>query len=241
MVCRIGQLCVATWLVLASGCGAWFSTRVPPASHGVTAFIDTLKNDDARAAYERLSKRARGTITLAEFAKQWSELRAERRWQAARLIEAVHGGGDLGERAAVIYRDGKSVVVEREGGRWRLEAPLASRSRAIRPEDAIRAFSVGLLHRDLDAVLRSLTLRRREGLARQIEGFLAGIDGQIEGKLEQGGDDRAELRWDENGVRFRIVLRREEGEWRIDDIHVHLLPPSEVEESDEGAKDGLIF
>ena len=70
-------------------------------------------------------------------------------------------------------------------------------------------------------------LRGRHTRARQIEGFLAGLDRKVDGKLEQVGTDRAELRWDENGLRFRIVLRREDDEWRIDDIHI-LPSPSDA-------------
>ena len=82
-------------------------------------------------------------------------------------------------------------------------------------------FAAAMRQRDLEGVLRTLTLRRREGLARQIEGFLAGLDRKVDDKLQEIAADRAELRWDEQGqLQFRIVLLREDGEWRIDDIHI---------------------
>ena len=47
--------------------------------------------------------------------------------------------------------------------------------------------------------------------------------------LDRFGPDRAELRWDENGIRYRIVLRKEDGEWRIDDIYIRPAPKDEEE------------
>ena len=244
MARRSGTLLAAGFLVAgalaAAGCRASLG-KAPPAERGVAALVRALEGDDPRAAYELLSAETRKTVTFEAFAIQWKASKAERAWQAARLAEALRGDPDVGERAAVTYPDGKSVLLEREGNRWRLESALISRVRAGRPRDAIRMFAEAVRRNDLDAILRTLTLRRREGLARQIEGFLAGIDRKVDGKLEEIGTDRAELRWDENGVRFRIVLRKEDDEWRIDDIHIHPVPKGEDEGDDEDEDDDVIF
>lgn len=213
--------------VLLTGCSASIG-KAPPAQDGVVALVKALRGDDPRAAYALLSRQTRKQVSFEEFVVQWKATAEERAWQAARLAEALEGVPDVGERAAVTYPDGKSVTLEREGARWRLEAALVSRVRAAKPRDAIRMFADAIRHRDLESLLRTLTMRRRDGLHRQIDGFLAGIDRKVDGKLEEIGTERAELRWDENGVRFRIVLRREEDEWRIDDIHIHPVPRNEL-------------
>jgi hypothetical protein len=71
-----------------------------------------------------------------------------------------------------------------------------------------------------------LTQRRRDGLTKQIEGFISGLGKRINDRLDRFGPDRAELRWDENGIRYRIVLRKEkdDDEWRIDDIYIRPAP-----------------
>jgi len=220
-------LAAVCMLSFGTGCGSSIG-KAPPAQTGVAALVKALQGDDPRAAYALLSKQTRKHVSLEEFIVQWKAHPEERKWQAARLAEALEGVPDVGERAAVTYPDGKSVTLEREGARWRLDAALVSRVRAAKPRDAIRMFADAIRARDLEAVLRTLTMRRRDGLQRQIEGFLAGIDRKVDGKLEEIGTERAELRWDENGVRFRIVLRREEDEWRIDDIHIHPVPRAEL-------------
>ncbi len=214
---------VTSVAALVPGCGSVMG-KAPPAQDGVAALVKALEADDPRAAYALLAKATRHKVSYEEFAVQWKANPAERAWQAKRLADALQGDPDVGERAAVTYPDGKSVSLEREGKRWRLEAALVSRVRAVKPRDAIRMFADAIRHNDLEGLLRTLTMRRREGLSRQLEGFLAGIDRKVDGKLEEIGTDRAELRWDENGVRFRIVLRREDDEWRIDDIHIHPVP-----------------
>jgi hypothetical protein len=226
----LGAAVLAT-LLTAAGCGSVLG-KAPPAQDGVAALVKALEGDDPRAAYNLLSRQTRKQVSFEEFAVQWKAHKLERAWQARELTGALVGDPDVGERAAVTYPDGKSVTLEREGKKWRLEAALVSRVRAAKPRDAIRMFADAIRHRDLEALLRTMTMRRREGLGKQVEGFLAGIDRKVDGKLEEIGTDRAELRWDENGVRFRIVLRREDDEWRVDDIHIHPVPRSE---SDEGA------
>jgi hypothetical protein len=219
-------------LVVALLLTACASVRpTPPAQRGVTALIAALRGDDPRAAYALLSSATRKRVSFEEFALQWKASGVERAWQADRLDAALRADPDVDERALVTYADGRTLALEREATRWRLEDALVSRVRATRPRDAIKMFAQALRNRDLEAVLRTLTLRRREGLAHQIEGFLAGIDRKVDGKFEEIGTDRAELRWDERGLRFRIVLRREDDEWRIDDIHVLPSPGDESEDT----------
>jgi hypothetical protein len=234
-------VCFVLALSLAACAGVG---QAPPAQRGVTALITALRAEDPRPAYALLAKDTRKRISFEEFALQWKATAAERAWEADRLDAALREAPDVDERALITYPDGRTVTMEREGARWRLGDALVSRVRAARPRDAIKMFAQAMRQRDLELVLRTLTLRRREGLARQIEGFLGGIDRKVDGRLEEIGTDRAELRWDENGLRFRIVLRREDGEWRIDDIHVLPSPGDEGDpdaDVDEAPADDELF
>lgn len=222
---HLARIVLALSLVACASVG-----QAPPAQRGVSALVTALRADDPHQAYALLSRDTRKRVSFEEFALQWKATSVERAWEADRLDAALRADPDVDERARVTYPDGRTVGLEREGARWRLEDALVSRVRARQPRDAIKMFAQAMRQRDLEGVLRTLTLRRREGLARQIEGFLAGIDRKVDGKLETG-TDRAVLRWDEKGLQFRIVLRREDDEWRIDDIHI--LPSS----GDEGTDD----
>jgi hypothetical protein len=204
-----------------------------PAATGVRAYVNALRADDPHAAYALLSDDARKKTSFEEFAIQWKQTAPERHWQANVLDESLKGSPDVGERALVSYSDGKLVALEREGNAWRLESELVSRSRAQQAGDALRIFADAVAARDVAGALDVLTARRREGLTRQVEGFLSGLSKHVNDQLDTFGKDRAELRWDENGIRYRIVLLRENGEWRVDDIYIRPAPkPDDTDKSD---------
>ena len=195
-----------------------------PAADGVRAYVQALHGSDPHDAYALLATEVKKQISYDEFALAWRQSDKERAWQAKVLEESLKGNPDVGERALVSFSDGKLVSLEREGKTWRLESELVSRSRAKQPRDAIRLFAEAIAGRDITGVLGVLTQRRREGLTRQVEGFVAGIGKRINSRIDQLANDRAELRWDENGLRYRIVLRKEADEWRVDDIYIRPAP-----------------
>ncbi|MDX2094248.1 MAG: hypothetical protein SFX73_40830 [Kofleriaceae bacterium] len=212
--------------VALAGCGGPAGPSTP-ASAGVAAYVTALKQNDASAAYKLLSSDTRRKISYDEFALQWKQSDKERQWQIAELERSLQANADVGERALISFSDGKLVQLEREGTSWRLESELVSRSRAKRPRDAIRLFADAIAQRDINAALGVLTQRRREGLTKQVEGFVTGIGKRINERIDEIGSDRAELRWDENGIRYRIILRKEEDEWRVDDISIRPAPKDE--------------
>lgn len=224
---------VAVVVVLAA-CRAQTGPTTPAAA-GVRAYIAALKSNDARDAYGLLSASVRRQVNFEQFARHWQASAKERAWQVKVLEDSLTGNPNVGERARISFSDGKIVPLEREGTAWRLESELVNRAQATRPRDAVRAFSEALSSRDLGALERVLTERRREGLRKQIDGFLGGLRKRIDDEVHEFGDGRAELRWDENGVRYRIVLRKEDDEWRIDDIHIRPAPKLEETRELEGA------
>jgi hypothetical protein len=222
------------WLLLVlAACGA---ARGPstPAADGVRAYLAARRSEDPHDAYSLLSSDVRKQISYDQFAIEWKLSQRERAWQAQVLEQSLKGNPDVGERALISFSDGKLVQLEREGKTWRLESELVSRSRAKEPRDAIRLFADAVAARDVGAALNVLTQRRREGLAKQIEGFITGLSKHQNAPLDEL-KDRAELRWDENGMRYRIVLRKEDDEWRIDDIYIRPAP-----KEDESSKPGEI-
>jgi hypothetical protein len=226
------------WFAIVLALAACGGARGPstPAADGVRAYLNALKSDDPHDAYDLLSAATRKKLSYDEFALQWKQSQQERAWQVKALEESLKGNPDVGERALVSFSDGKLVQLEREGKKWRLESELVSRSRAKRPRDAIRLFADAIAARDVGAALNVLTQRRREGLAKQIEGFISGLSKHQNAPLDEL-KDRAELRWDENGIRYRIVLRKEDDEWRIDDIYIR--PAPKEEETEKGDIEGV--
>jgi hypothetical protein len=214
---------------LASGCGGGAAPARAPAARGVSAYLDALRADDARRAYSLLTDDVRREVPYDAFAAQWKEQRAERQQQARELEEDLRGGADLGERAKVSFPDGKALSLYRQSGDWRLEAPLLARTHAATPSVAVEVFAEALSARDFDSVMRILTARRRDGVGRQVEEFVASLARLLAGgkhKIALVGTDRAELQWDDGEMQYKIVLRLEGEEWRIDDVHARPIPPA---------------
>lgn len=214
---------LALVMTLLAACGGRAGPTTP-ASTGVRAYVAALKSDDPRDAYRLLSSATRKQVSFDEFALHWKQSAQERAWQVKVLEESLKGNPDVGERAQISFSDGKVVQLEREGKTWRLESELVTRSRAKKPRDAIRVFADALAARDINALMRVLTQRRRDGLTKQVSGFVTGIGKRINERIDVFGNDRAEMRWDENGIRYRIVLRKEDDEWRVDDIYIRPAP-----------------
>ncbi|HEY1817651.1 MAG TPA: hypothetical protein VGG74_35165 [Kofleriaceae bacterium] len=198
-----------------------------PASTGVRAYVHALEANDPHAAYEMLSADTRRQISFDEFSLQWKQTAGERAWQAKVLEESLKGNPDVGEHALVSFSDGKLVELDREDQSWRLQSELIGRSRAKNPHDAVRLFADAVSARDVTGALDVLTQRRRDGLVKQVQGFITGLAKHQHDRLDPENDTHAELRWDENGIRYRIVLKKENDEWRIDDIYIRPAPKDE--------------
>lgn len=220
-------ICVL-WLATAA-CGV----RGPssPALSTVEQYLDALRSGRPRDAYDLLSDTTRRTLSFDEFARQWKHTQAERSWQIQALESGIKGNPHARELARMAYTGGNVMYLQREGNAWRLETDLASAVHAKRPRDAIERFASAIARRDITAALDLLTRRRRNAMAKQVEGFLSGVGKQIDGRLDHFGLDRAELRWDDRNFRYRIMLRKEAGDWRIDDIYIRPVPQREDPDS----------
>lgn len=223
-------------LALLAGCGGDAAKRTtPPAAEGVKAYVAVLRAGDAAQAYALLSGEVKAQLSYEDFALQWNESAREREHQARALEEGLKGSSDLGERARIVYPDGKTVHLVRESGVWRLESAVVSRVHAGRPRDAVAIFAEALSRRDYQAVLRVLTSRRREGIGEQVDSFVKSLLERLKSEdvsIEAIGKDRAEMRWDDGKRRYKIILRKEGDQWRVDDIHLRPAPATPEEGAD---------
>jgi hypothetical protein len=174
-----------------------------------------------------LSEAVQRELPYEAFALRWREQRAERAAQVAALAHGLREGGAVDERALITLGGGTSAALRREAGRWKIEAGLPTGSRAGSPHVAIELFAAALRARSYDDVMRVLTSRRRDGIGQQVDGFVASLAKQLgkpSHRIDFAGKDRAELGWDDDGLRYRIVLLREDGQWRVDDVQIQPLP-----------------
>lgn len=216
---------LAAMLIAVVACGGR-AGPAPSLTAGTAAYAAALRADDPRAAWNLLSRELRAELDYASFSARWHESRAEREQQARELEGAMASDTAFARRARVRYADGKTVRLSHDLEGWRLDSPLVSRDVAHSPLDAVELFAAAVEQRDFQAVLGALTARRREGINAFINQFAAALrTNKRERGVEYQGRNRAVLQWDEDGTRYKIILVREQDEWRVDDFDV--LPAAE--------------
>jgi hypothetical protein len=189
---------------------------IAPAT-GARAWAQAVERDDPKAAYALLADGVRRKVTYSMFAREWQETKQERQRQAAQLAAALRDGVVHGERGRLVLADGKSTVLVHESAGWRLDSPLLALGRASSPQEALRQLAAALEARSFDAVMRVLTSTRRDGLRQVLDTFVTGLRAHMGESIEVTGD-RATVTWSDGKRRWRVILKREDGEWRIDDF-----------------------
>ncbi len=190
------------------------------APSGVRAYIIALRANNPRNAYDMLATKTRQQLSYQEFKEAWREHQRERLDQANALEEGLRGVPQLSEHATLRFSTGKTVGLVRERGQWRFDSGLVSQRTASQPIDAIRILAAALSGRQYDELMSILTARRRNGIAHQIDALSTSLLENLDGEIALIGPSRAELTWDTESLRYKIVLRKEAGEWRIDDLHI---------------------
>jgi hypothetical protein len=204
-------------LCLLAGCARGGASTDAPARDLVQRYSSALAANDPRAAYALLADAVKKSVPYEEFERRWRDREVERKRQAGSLKGLLDEGAQSGERGRLTTSDGRSTELVRETGGWRLEAPLLSSSRAATPEEVLRQLSGAVEERSIDAILATLTNARRERLTELLGAFAAGLRVHAGDTVDVSGD-RATLTWSDGTRRFRVVLRREEGAWRVDDF-----------------------
>jgi hypothetical protein len=199
-------------LALVAACGAGAAS---PAADVARAWAHAVQGDDPRAAYELLAPDVQRKRSFAAFARDWRESRAERARQGAALGEAAQS--QVGERARLALPGGTSLRLTHEAGGWRLEAPLLPAERAATAEEALRQLATAVEQRSFPGVFRLLSTEKQEGLRQLLDSFAAGLRAHAKESIEVA-NDRATLLWTDGTRRWRVVLKREQGGWRIEDF-----------------------
>mgnify|MGYP001765074562 CR=1 FL=1 len=213
---------IAVMILGLAGCATAGANR--PATDGVRALVEALRANDPKRAYGLLSDDARRRLSYDAFAAEWAASEKERAWQVVALEEGLRGSPNAGERATVDAGGKSQLNLVRQDSAWKLETPLIAQAAATRPRDLVRMLAAAVQRRDLGAILNLLSGRRRDGMSEQLDGFLAGLSAHMNASIEMFGDDRAEMVWDHGGLRYRLVMRVEDGSWRLDDLHIQRTP-----------------
>ncbi len=193
------------------------------AQAGFQPYLQKLQGDDPRPVYNMLSRELRASISYSEWVAMWKESAAERKVQAAELEASLKAQGVLEERAQLQFADGKTLSLRRKNKGWTLDQALVGHTQADSPADALSVFLAAIKGRDLHALLQILSAERRTALEERLRELQESLDGQLGEswrELYLVSEDRAELNWSHEGVRYKVVLVRENGDWHVDDLHL---------------------
>jgi hypothetical protein len=190
-------------LLSLAACGP--SAQNARASTGLQSYLVALRGTDPRPVYEMLSAEQRKGTSYEQWAKRWSESKAERALQAEQIENSLRVQHGVDEEAQLRFDDGRTISLARSPEGWRLNQALLGRNRADQPDDALNLFSNAIRERRVDDMLQILSKRHRTRIETELRAF--------------------------SGIRYKVVLVREEGEWLIDDVHMGPDPTLDPEEA----------
>ncbi len=201
-------------LWVLAGCG---HAPPPGPEEAIRGYLRALEQDDPDVGWSLLSASAQAHTSREDFIRRWRESRTERQEQAARLRSEAASPTALSQWAAIGFTDGTRVPLRREAGGWRLVGTTLGELRAATPEDALRALAQALESRRYDLLLAVLGGPLRSEVERQLRERLERLRGALQkGAAIEVTGDRAHLQYD---PRFRVELKRQDGEWRIYDLN----------------------
>ncbi len=219
-------------LVSLAACGP--SAQNARARTGLQSYLVALRGTDPRPVYQMLTAEQRRATSYQQWAKRWNASKAERQLQAKQIEKSLLVQQGVDEDAQLRFDDGRTISLARAPDGWRLNQALLGRNRADKPDDALNLFSHAVRERNVDDLLQMLSKRHQTRIETELAAFSEGLAQE----LAKGGqspyllsDTKAELAWNYDGIRYKVVLVREEGEWLIDDVHMGPDPTLDPEEA----------
>lgn len=203
---RRGAVLVA---LLATGCVA--EARVPDPGAAVEAYVEALERGDAAAVHALLSQESQRSMSVEELERVMEEQKGELREHAASLASKERS---VTAHADVRYDDGEVVTLDLDGGTFGVTAADAFPAAAKTPEQALGQLRRVLARRSYPGLLRVLSPATRAAVERDLRSLVEGLE------RPEGLD--VDVRGDEATVSIpgghRVVLRRVEGIWFVEDL-----------------------
>ena len=185
--------------------------------------VDASQNDQPDKVYNLLSSAVQKRVSRKAFRAQWKKQKAERTALEKMFRQSIELRS-MNETAAVHYKDGKTIGLQNQDEKWRLNGALVSDFYAATPESAIGSFARALKKRDIDGALRTMRPERQSSLSSELQALLESLHTHQTDAVSLRGKDRAELSWSEQGVDYKLVVVRENDSWFVEDLHIKRAP-----------------
>lgn len=200
---------LAIALLVSIGCAA--TAPVTPPQTTVDRVLKAVDAGNADATYALLSTERRGEVDAEQFKARFADTRVELTERAHQIRET---GATAEAEATVELDNGETVKLVLEDGQWRIAAGLLDATALRTPVDAVQTLRRVLLRRDLGGLLSLLTREERASWEAALGSVIESTADPLDWETEIAGDE-ATVRTSGGGV---IVLRRESGRWRVQDI-----------------------
>jgi hypothetical protein len=212
----MSRLAGAFLVAVVAACAHTPAPETTPAAMARRLAI-SLRSEDPRSGWVLLAPALQVEERYEAFATRWRATHGERARRAAAIERALRETDQVGERARLDFADGHAADLVRESTGWRLEAPLVVGLDVSTPVETLRMLAAAIEERSVTGFLHVLSSGRREDARRALDRFAGGLRAHLGDALDLSGD-RAALVWHDGEHRYRVTLKRENGEWRVDDF-----------------------
>lgn len=202
---RLGLLLVAGTVACSN------RPDVPSPADAVARYADALQRSDAAAVHAMLDAESQRSFSREQVSRILSEQTEELRTLGASLAATSR---PLSVRAQLRYADGEVVSLSQSDGAFRVDAAMSLPALARTPVEALHHFRVVLARRSYAGLLRILTPRTRAALESDLTSLVEGLRQPEALEIDSTGE-RATVRVPGG---HRILLKREEGAWHVDDF-----------------------
>jgi hypothetical protein len=206
---------LALVLLLVAACGPRGAGSIEATRD---AYLDALKDDDPKRAYELLAPEVRAKVDYASFAARWKADTAERK---ATLEQAKKLGANkhvASHTATTVHDGGTMLHWAKVGDAWVVTGGLPPAARATTPAEAIRGFLAALGTAPLGNAQKFLSPELADALREDWAARAEAIEAALAkpGAIELSEDLlRAQLRYEPQRV---IVLEQTPQGWTITSI-----------------------
>jgi predicted nucleic acid-binding Zn-ribbon protein len=185
---------------------------MPDPRAAADAYADAASRGDADAIYDMLDEDARRALTREDVRK----LVADQRKELADQAKAIRSTEARVQASARIrFADGEDAVLDlSENGHFLVASADALPAGARTPTQALDQLRRVLARRSYAGLLRVLSTPTRSAMENDLRSLVEGLENPEELDVQQSGET-ATVRVPGGHL---ILLRREGGTWRIDDI-----------------------
>ncbi len=193
----------------AAGC---MSQRMPDPRIAAETYADAAARGDADTIYELLDEEARRALTREDVRR----LVADQRKELADQAKAIRSKDvQVKASASIRYSDGEDAILDLgDDGRFRVASADALPAGARTPVQALDKLRQVLARRSYAGLMRVLSSHTRSAMENDLRSLVEGLENPEELEVQQTGET-ATVRVPGGHL---ILLRREAGTWRIDDI-----------------------